>query len=55
VLGRMFKLKRLGATESLSKLHNEEHHNLYSSTTVSTRIKLRTVNWPGNVASMKKR
>jgi hypothetical protein len=34
------------------KLHNEEHHNLYSSPDIVRQIKSRQMRWAGHVACM---
>jgi hypothetical protein len=34
------------------KLHNEELHNLYSSPSIITMIKSRTMRWTGHLARM---
>jgi hypothetical protein len=39
-------------TEGWRKLHNEEPHNLYSSTNIVRMIKSRTVRWAEHVACM---
>jgi hypothetical protein len=36
----------------LGKLHDEELHNLFSSTNIIRMIKLRRMRWAGNVARM---
>jgi hypothetical protein len=36
----------------LRKLHNEELHNLYSSTSITRTIKSRRMRWAGHVARM---
>jgi hypothetical protein len=38
--------------EGWRKLHNEELHNLYSSTSIIRIIKSRRVRWAGHVARM---
>jgi hypothetical protein len=43
VLRRILGLKRDGVTGGWRKLHNEELHDLYSSPSIITIIKLRTV------------
>jgi hypothetical protein len=51
VLRRIFEPKRDEVTGSLRKLHNEELHNLYSSSNILViRMKPRRMRWPGNVA-----
>jgi hypothetical protein len=42
----MFGLKTEEVTEGWTKLHNEELHNLYSSSNIKD-IKLRTMKWKG--------
>jgi hypothetical protein len=36
------------------ELHNEELHNLYSSLSIITMIKSRTMRWAGHIAHMRK-
>jgi hypothetical protein len=57
VLRRIFELKRDEVTGGWRKLHNEELHNLYSSTSVITSriIKPRRIRWTGHVAGMGRR
>jgi hypothetical protein len=52
VLTRIFGPKRDEVLGGLRKLHNKEHHNLYSSTNIITLIKSRKMIWAGNVACM---
>jgi hypothetical protein len=52
VLRRIFRLKRDEVTGWWSKLHNEEHHDLYSSSSMSRIIKSRRMRWAGHVARM---
>jgi hypothetical protein len=49
VLRRLFGPKRDGVTGGWRKLHNEELHNLYSSSIIITIIKSR-MRWAGHVA-----
>jgi hypothetical protein len=50
MLRRIFGPKRDEVTECWRKLHNEELHNLYSSTNIVRMIKLRRMRWAGHVA-----
>jgi hypothetical protein len=52
VLRRIFRLKRDEVTGDWRKLRNEEHHNLYSSSSVIRMIKSRRMRWAGHVARM---
>jgi hypothetical protein len=52
VLRRIFGPKRDEVTGEWRKLHNEELHNLYSSTDITRQIKSRRVRWAGHVARM---
>jgi hypothetical protein len=52
VLGRIFGPKRDEVTGGWRKLHNEELHGLYSSTSVVRVIKARRMRWVGHVACM---
>jgi hypothetical protein len=47
VLRRIFGPKRAGVTGGWRKLHNEELHNLYSSSSVIRIIKSRRMRWVG--------
>jgi hypothetical protein len=51
-LRRIFGPKRDEVTGDWRKLHNEEHHNLYSSPEVIRMIKLKRMRWAGHVARM---
>jgi hypothetical protein len=51
-LRRIFRPKRDEVTWMWRKLHNEEHHDLYSSPTIVRVIKLRRMRWTGIVALM---
>jgi hypothetical protein len=53
VLRRIVGPKRDEVTGGWRKLHNEELHNLYSSTSISV-IKLKKIRWAGNVAGLDK-
>jgi hypothetical protein len=52
VLRRIIGLKEDDVTGGWRKLHNEEHHNLYSlpSIIMSRMIKSRRMRWEGHVA-----
>jgi hypothetical protein len=53
VLKRIYKPKRDEVTGEWRKLHNEELHNLYSSTTdIIRQAKSRRMRWAGHVARM---
>jgi hypothetical protein len=52
VLRRIFGPKRDEVTGGWRKLHNEELHNLYSSTNIIRMIKSRRMKWAGHVARM---
>jgi hypothetical protein len=52
VLVRIFGPKRDEVTGDWRKLHNEEHHNLYSSPSIIRIIKSRRMRWAGRVARM---
>jgi hypothetical protein len=55
VLKRLFGCKRDEVTGDCSKLHNEELHNLYSSSGIIWVIKSRRMRWVEHVAySVKK-
>jgi hypothetical protein len=49
---RIFGLRRDEVTGDWRKLHNEEHHNLYSSPNIIRMIKSRRIGWAGHVARM---
>jgi hypothetical protein len=49
-LRRIFRLGRVILIRYWRKLHNEEHHNLYSSSNVVGMIKSRRIREAGNVA-----
>jgi hypothetical protein len=55
VLRRIFGPKRDEETGGWRKLHNEELHNLHSSQSIITMIKLRRMRWTGHVARMGRR
>jgi hypothetical protein len=55
VLRRMFGPKRDEVTGGWRKLHNEELHNLYSSTSILRMIKSRSMRLAGHVARMGRR
>jgi PAS domain-containing protein len=50
ILRRIFGSKRDEVTGEWRKLHNEELHDLYSSPTIVTVIKSRSMRWVGHVA-----
>jgi hypothetical protein len=52
VLRRIFGPKRNEVTGEWRKLRNEEHRDLYSSPSIITIIKTRTMRWAGHVARM---
>jgi hypothetical protein len=49
----IFGSKRGGVMRGWRKLHNEELHNLYSSSSISRMIKSRRMRWAGHVADRK--
>jgi hypothetical protein len=55
VLRRIFEPKRDEVTGGLRKLHNEELHDLYSSSSVIRIIKLRRIKWARHGARMGKK
>jgi hypothetical protein len=52
VLRRIFGLKRDEVTGAWRKLHNEELHDLYSSSSIIRIIKARRMRWVGHIAQM---
>jgi hypothetical protein len=52
VLRRIFGPKRDEVTGEWRKLHNEELHNLYSSSDIIRQVKSRRIRWAGHVARM---
>jgi hypothetical protein len=52
VLRRIFGPKRDAVMGGWRKLHNEELHDLYSSSSIIRIIKLRRMRWAGHVARM---
>jgi hypothetical protein len=52
---RKFGSKRDEVMGSWRKLHNEELHDLYSSPSIISIIKSRTMRWTGHVARMGRR
>jgi hypothetical protein len=52
VLRRIFGPKRDEVTGEWRKLHNEELHNLYSSSDIIRQSKSRRMRWAGHVAQM---
>jgi hypothetical protein len=55
VLGRILGPKRDGMTGGCRKLHNEELHNLYSSSSTIRMTKSRRMRWAGYVARMEEK
>jgi hypothetical protein len=55
VLTRIFEPKRDEMTGGWRKLHNEELHNLYSSSSIIRMIKSMRLRWEGHVARMRER
>jgi hypothetical protein len=51
-LRRIFGLKRDEMTGGWRKLHNEEVHNLCSSSSIISMIKSRRIRWAGHVVRM---
>jgi hypothetical protein len=49
---RIFEPKRDEVTGFCRKLHNEESHNLYSTSTIIRMMKSRKMRWTGYVARM---
>jgi hypothetical protein len=52
VLRRIFGPKRDEVTGEWRKLHSEERHDLYTSPSIITIIKLRRMRWEDHVACM---
>jgi hypothetical protein len=52
VLRGIFGSKRTEGTGGWRKLHNEELHNLYFSSSIIKMIKSRRMRWAGHVAKM---
>jgi hypothetical protein len=52
VLRRILCPKRDEVTGYWRKLHNEEHHNLYSSPDIIRMMKSRRTRWAGHVVRM---
>jgi hypothetical protein len=55
VLRRIFGPKANEVIGGWRKLHNKELHNLYSSPSIITMIKLKGMRWARNVARMGRR
>jgi hypothetical protein len=51
-LRRIFELKRGEVTGDWRKLHNEELHNFYSTTSIIRILTLRRTSWAGQAAQM---
>jgi hypothetical protein len=54
VLRRIFGPKRKEVAVGWRRLHNEELHNLYASTSVGRVVRSRRVRWVGHVARIGK-
>jgi hypothetical protein len=54
-LKTLFGPKNAEVMGSWRKLHNEELHNLYSSTNMIRMIKSKRMRWAGNVAHMREK
>jgi hypothetical protein len=52
VLRRIFGPKRDEVTREWRKLHNEELHDLYTSSSIISIMKSRSMRWAGHVARM---
>jgi hypothetical protein len=52
ILRRIFGPKRDQVTGEWRKLHNEELHNLYSSSDIIRQVKSRRMRWAGHVVCM---
>jgi hypothetical protein len=52
VLGRIFRPKRDEVTGGRRKVHNEELHNLYCSSSIIRMIRSRRMRWAGHVERM---
>jgi hypothetical protein len=55
VLRRIFGPRRNEVTGEWRKLHNEELHDLYSSTSIIRIMKSRRMRWAGHVARMRQK
>jgi hypothetical protein len=55
VLRRIVGPKRDEVTGGCRKLHNEELHNLYSSSSITRMIKLKRMRWAWHVARMRRK
>jgi hypothetical protein len=55
VLRRIFGLKRDKVTGEWRKLHNEELHDLYSSSSIIRIMKSRRMRWAGHVGRMREK
>jgi hypothetical protein len=54
-LRRIFESKRGNVEGGSRKLHNEELHNLYSSSSINTMTKSRRMRWTGHVVRMREK
>jgi hypothetical protein len=55
VLRKIFGLKRDEVMGGWRKLHNEELHNLYSSSSIIRKIKSRRMRWAGHAGRTRER
>jgi hypothetical protein len=55
VLRRIFGPKRDGVIGAWEELHNEAHHNLYSTPLIIRMTKKTRMGWAGNVARIGRR
>jgi hypothetical protein len=55
VLRRIFGPKRDEVTGGWRKLHDEEHHNLFSSPSIIRMIESRKIRWAGHVTRMEEK
>jgi hypothetical protein len=51
-LRKIYGLKREGVTGDWRRLHNEELHNLYTSSNIMPVVKLRRIRWAVHEARM---
>jgi hypothetical protein len=52
IFRRIFRPKKDKVTGGWRRLHNEELHNLYSSSNTIRMIKSRRIKWAGNVVRL---